>query len=236
LAVAIENLSLVPALSVQLWLDNSLDQLGFDFKRPRTTALPAVVCGPFFLSIWSDVSNILQFEDWDAANAPRSLHYLCGVYPTELHKSSSTEPQIEERALAQVRQMALDWLNSHAAFIWPKGASVSNPQGIDWQVLHDEQGRSGEARFDGQYFRSNIDPSECCVASHKDTTRYRLRADEAGFENLYLAGTWVRTGLNVESVEGAVMSGMQAARAISGSPNRIVGEYFLQLPPTSSKK
>ena len=51
-----------------------------------------------------------------------------------------------------------------------------------------------------------------------------LRADASGFENLVLAGDWVRNGMNVGCVEGAVMGGMQAARAISGWPETIVGD------------
>ena len=65
----------------------------------------------------------------------------------------------------------------------------------------------------------------------KSTMGNATRSDESGFSNLFLAGTWLRTGLNVSCVEAAVMSGMQCARAISGSPHEIVGEYFLQRPP-----
>jgi len=43
---------------------------------------------------------------------------------------------------------------------------------------------------------------------------------------LILAGCYVRTGLNTTCVEGAVMSGMQASRAICGLPEVVVGENF----------
>jgi uncharacterized protein with NAD-binding domain and iron-sulfur cluster len=56
------------------------------------------------------------------------------------------------------------------------------------------------------------------------TLRFRLRADESGYENLYLAGDWIRNGVVIGSVEGAVVSGLQASRAISGHPALIPNE------------
>src|SRR5262249_35639457 len=40
----------------------------------------------------------------------------------------------------------------------------------------------------------------------------------------YLAGDWVRTGINAGCVEAAVQAGLMASRAISGRPAEIVGE------------
>jgi uncharacterized protein with NAD-binding domain and iron-sulfur cluster len=62
------------------------------------------------------------------------------------------------------------------------------------------------------------------VLSLAGSTQYRLRSDQSGFTNLYLAGDWTRNGLNAGCVEAAVMSGMQASRAICGSPTQIIGE------------
>ena len=52
------------------------------------------------------------------------------------------------------------------------------------------------------------------------SVQHRLAADESGFDNLKLAGDWTRNGLDGGSVEAAVTSGMQASRAICGSPLR----------------
>lgn len=57
--------------------------------------------------------------------------------------------------------------------------------------------------------------------------RHRLRSDESGFDNLYLAGDWTFNGLNIASVEAAVMSGMRAAQAILGRSLSIAGESHL---------
>jgi uncharacterized protein with NAD-binding domain and iron-sulfur cluster len=54
-----------------------------------------------------------------------------------------------------------------------------------------------------------------------------LRTDQSGVDHLFLAGTWIDTGFSTECVEAAVMSGMQAARAIDGDQRDIPGERFL---------
>ena len=51
-----------------------------------------------------------------------------------------------------------------------------------------------------------------------------MKAAESGVSKLYLAGDWVRTGMNVGSIEAAAMAGKQAAKAISGRTIRIPGD------------
>ena len=82
----------------------------------------------------------------------------------------------------------------------------------------------GPARFDSQYWRANVDPSERYVMSVVGSTQYRLAADQSGFSNLFLTGDWIRTGLNAGCVEAAVMAGMQTSRAMTGHPAVIKGE------------
>ena len=83
-----------------------------------------------------------------------------------------------------------------------------------------------------QWIRPNVDPTECVEASLPGTTMLRLKADESGLPNLFLAGAWLRTGINATCVEAAVMSGMDCARAISGERLDIVGEWFCAKKPS----
>ncbi len=86
----------------------------------------------------------------------------------------------------------------------------------------------GPARLDGQYCTANVDPSDRYVLSLPGTGRFRLRADESGYDNLFLAGDWTDSGLNAGCIEGAVASGIQAANAVTGSPllTGVVGFYL----------
>ena len=88
----------------------------------------------------------------------------------------------------------------------------------------DPEHGEGVDRLGGQYWQATYCPSERFVLAAPGSTKHRLRAGESGFENLVMAGDWVRTGMNVGCIEGATMGGMAAARAISGWPARIVGD------------
>jgi uncharacterized protein with NAD-binding domain and iron-sulfur cluster len=56
----------------------------------------------------------------------------------------------------------------------------------------------------------------------------RPTAGGSGLANLYLAGDWLRTGIDAGCVEAAVMGGMQASRALCGYP--VVVEAESDLP------
>ena len=88
--------------------------------------------------------------------------------------------------------------------------------------------RPARARLDSQYWRANIDPSDRYVQSLPGTDRLRLRADGSGYDNLFLAGDWTDNGLNAGCIEGAVLSGLQAANAVMGRPldDRTLGVYL----------
>jgi uncharacterized protein with NAD-binding domain and iron-sulfur cluster len=129
-----------------------------------------------------------------------------------------------DRCADAVKQRALMQLTQQIGALWPQ---VGAPGSFDWSCLVDPQHGDGAARFDRQYWRANVDPSERYVLSVVDSTRYRLATDGSGFSNLYLAGDWIRTGINAGCVEAAVMAGMQASRAISGWPQVIKGEKDL---------
>jgi hypothetical protein len=72
------------------------------------------------------------------------------------------------------------------------------------------------ARLVSWYYRANTDPSDRYVTSRPGSGRYRLRADGSGFDNLFLAGDWIDSGLNAGCIEAATLSGLQAANAVEG--------------------
>jgi len=105
-------------------------------------------------------------------------------------------------------------------YMWP---------GFDWSMLHDPSDAAGADRLAAQHWVANVEPSERYVLSLPGTTELRLPKGMkgSGFENLHLAGDWTRNGINAGCVEAAVMSGLQASRAISGHPATIIGEADL---------
>jgi hypothetical protein len=130
-----------------------------------------------------------------------------------------------ERELGDI---CVRWLGDAGPKLWP-GAVTPTGQ-FDWNVLWTPDGQLGPQRLSAQYVRANLSPTECCVGSAAGTTRYRLAADASGFDNLTLAGCWIDSGFNTTCIEAAVMSGMQASRAICGEPVHVLGEDFLQSP------
>jgi len=167
----------------------------------------------------------MKYENWRYAEiAPASLQYLCDVLDTDLYKAPPECTGIPSKAHCLARGLAVEWFETKSRVLW----RLASPSGtFDWYVLFDKGGRQGEDRIDGQVAKANIDPSACCAGSPAGSTQSRLRADRSGFGHLFLAGAWIDTGFNVECIEAAVMSGKQAARAITGSESTIVGEDFL---------
>jgi uncharacterized protein with NAD-binding domain and iron-sulfur cluster len=107
----------------------------------------------------------------------------------------------DEEQLERVRSEGRRWLEQNLRHLLPNAGSAV-----------------------GEYWRANVKPSERYVLSLPGTMHLRMKAHESGVPKLYLAGDWVRTGMNVGSVEAAAMAGKQAARAISGRTIAIPGD------------
>ena len=219
------TMPIVPTMSLQLWCDVTTAVLGWDMRKP------AAVAGPGPLSVWADMTQVLAFEPaLGPAGKPKSLHYLCGTFASTLFKEPSTNAGVPAQARAAIRAAVVDWLTHSSNAAWDVACDGHS---FRWEMLSDASGAAGQNRLDAQYFRANIGPSECCVGSPADATQFRLGPTVADFDNLFIAGEAARSGCNTSSVEGAVMTGMAAARAISGDALRIVGYQFLTVPPSN---
>jgi uncharacterized protein with NAD-binding domain and iron-sulfur cluster len=219
----VNGIGIVPSQGVQLWCDRSTEEMGWNSGKAAT------VSGPEYLNIWADMSQVLAVEPWEHVTKPRSLHYLTGTYATQLHKEPMANKDTPQRAADEIKRTAIDWLNSSSYNLW----RTADPNGqFDWSVLTDPANGAGAARFDAQFWRANIDPTECCTLSAAGTIKYRLLAGDSGFENLILAGEGTRHGFNTTTIEGAVMSGAAASKAICGSPEKIVGYDFMRRLPS----
>jgi uncharacterized protein with NAD-binding domain and iron-sulfur cluster len=211
----VEHVRTVPTQAMQLWLRPRLEGLGWSHPPPVLTAYA------FPFSTWADFSHLLPREGW-TGDVPRSLAYLCGPLPGHETPPPKDDHGYPERASAEAKRSSLDWLARHAGHLWPEATDAQAPRGLDLSLLCGEG--EGAQRFEGQYWRANVNPSDRYVLAVPGSSRHRLRADASGFDNLWLAGDWVRTGLNLGCIESAVMAGMQAARALSGHPIEVDGE------------
>jgi uncharacterized protein with NAD-binding domain and iron-sulfur cluster len=206
-------------LAMQLWLKPTLKELGWD--HPSTVG--TVHAEPH--TTWSNMDQLLDKEDWsDVADPPKCVVYWCGTFrdaPVIPPPSDHAFPSTQD---ALVKGASLAWLMSNARSLFPKAAAPHTSPGLDWSKLTIKHPTQGEGAFDQQFWRANIDPSERYVLSLPGSASVRIRADESGFTNLWLAGDWLYTGFNAGCVEAAVMGGLQASRAMSGFPARIIGD------------
>jgi uncharacterized protein with NAD-binding domain and iron-sulfur cluster len=215
-----QTASPVPSLGFQAWMTKATEDLGGVKGAQLST-------GPRPLNIWADRTPELNYQSW-TSEAPKSMHFLCDVLETDLFRKSANTPNVMKTANERARKAVLFWLLNEAAVLWPK---VGSGASFDWSLLFDPANGSGEERLDGQIIKANVSPTDCCAGSPAGSTRWRLQTDRSGFRHLFLTGSWIDTGFNTECIEVAVMSGRQAARAITGEACIIPGERFPDFPP-----
>jgi uncharacterized protein with NAD-binding domain and iron-sulfur cluster len=202
----------------QVWLTKDIDHLGWqDFGRDHQEPVLTGFSEPF--DTWGPMDQVLCREAWPPGNAPKQVSYFCSALPAKDYPPPG-DHAYPVRMAAQVKASAVNQLKHHIHALWPAVATVAD---FDWPTLYDPGGATGEKRFDSQYWRANVDPSERYVLSVVNSTQHRLATDGTGFRNLYVTGDWIKTGINAGCVEAATMAGMQTSRAISGYPQAIAG-------------
>lgn len=192
----VERVGTVATRSAQLWLNASESELGWD--GPPGVTLSAL--GDSF-DTWASMSHLLPTESWPSAGPPQTLAYFCGAMP-------DADPAAGTDLVARCLERFLD---GELGALWP---AARDRDGFRWELLWDDQGRSGPDRLGAQYFRANLDPSDRYVQSLPGSGRYRLAPGRTGFVNLAVAGDWTACGLDAGCVEAATRSGILAARAI----------------------
>src|SRR5262245_16832348 len=201
----VERVGTVATQAFQTWLRVDERSLGW-----RSAAATVTGCGAPF-DTFASQSQTLPFEEWPEAERPLTATSFCAALP---------ETAIQEAAEPRevVRANAVRFLESRSRMFWP--GAVDSDRGFRWDLLCDHgpgsSAASGEARFSSQFWRANIDPSDRYVQALPGSDAYRLRADGSGFDNLFLAGDWIDTGLNAGCIEAATLGGLQAANAIKG--------------------
>jgi uncharacterized protein with NAD-binding domain and iron-sulfur cluster len=204
----LERVPTVQTFGVQVWLNPTSDRFGW--------TVPVIIdalAEP--LGTWADMSHLLPRETW-LDPGPGSIAYFCGVLPDAPKVPPPSDARFPETQEKRVRDMARAWFSGYTHALWgPEATTGDDPSGLNrWLLYTPLPNEPPDARFDWQFFRANIDPSERYVNTPAGSIQFRLRSDDSGFQNLVLAGDWTQNNLNLGCVEAAVVSGLQAARAL----------------------
>lgn len=206
----IDNLGTTETQSLRLWLYPTVEQLGWRFGQ-------AVLSGYYQpLATWEDAAQLIAAESWPPDRTPGGIATLFGAFAgaPEIYPGPDDTGYPARRATLALTN-AVRFCRSFVGSLWPSGTHPSNPVGLDWaHLVALDAGIKGEALLETQSSRANVGPVEAYTQIHKGTLQYRLRTDESGYANLFLAGDWVRNGYEIGSVEGAVLAGQQAAQAV----------------------
>ncbi|QFU21856.1 NAD(P)-binding protein [Shewanella eurypsychrophilus] len=220
LAKAVDKVKTVATQAYQLWLNEDLDGMGWQYT-PESGEQPVLSGFTEPFDTWASMDQLLDKEDWQGLG-PKNASYFCSALPVE-HYPPRSDIEFPERKSQQAKEGAIGQLNNQIHKLW---SHVGDE--FPWQWLHagDEvsEGAQGEARFDSQYWRANVDPSEQYVMSVKGSSKFRIDTDGTGIDNLYVTGDWINTGINASCVEAATMAGMHTSKAICGYPKVIKGE------------
>jgi uncharacterized protein with NAD-binding domain and iron-sulfur cluster len=207
----VDRVRTVATQAAQLWLQPDLEGLGWNAQSPVLDAYADC------LNTWADMSHLIVREDWPESAGLHNIAYFCGpLRDTERGQEAATRSVKDDTVL---------WMDAHTGMLWPKATARCNPAALDYAHLVARPGAVAMERMDQQYFRANVEGSERYVLSVPGSAFYRMKAGGSGLSNLVLAGDWTDNGfLNAGCIEAATMSGMQAARAISGFPHEIAWE------------
>jgi uncharacterized protein with NAD-binding domain and iron-sulfur cluster len=217
------NVELVRTQGLQLWLNRDLPGVGWNTG-------PGILCGyvePF--DTWSDMGQLIPREKWTPADNVKQIAYFCNVIPDD-PLAPFDDPNYPSKELQGVKDYSRKFLDGGLLGIWPKATDPKNPGHFDDAALVNCARDPNQSAFDTQFFRVNIDPSELYVLSLPGTAKYRMTSGDSGFENLYLAGDWTFTDINLGCIEAAVISGSMASRAICGKPDHIYGAFGSVIP------
>ena len=211
----------VTTVTFQLWFNKDLNELGWKNPEP----LLSLYVEP--LNTWADMSQVIPREDWPAGAGPKDISYYCGAQVGPTMAPDPRQPEnrhFEEEQYAEAKRLSIEFCETALVGLMPDAVNPEQPPSIDWNVLLDPGDGKGVERFDSQYWRSNCGPSERCTLALPGSTKYRMKPGDTGYTNLVVTGDWTDNRLYVACMEGAITSGVYAARAVTGENYPIIGE------------
>lgn len=178
--------------SFQVWLNPTAGQATWQSEHRIMTD----VYENDFNSV-ADMYQTLPFEDWPREKEPGGVMYFSTAMADDPAEPPAPNDRYPRDQTALVEKQARDWL-----FKWQEGI-------LGWLGPDHDPSAFGEL-----YPRANVNHDERYVLSVANSTKHRLAPDQSGYDNLFLAGDWTRSKLNLGCAEGATMSGLEAGRAV----------------------
>jgi hypothetical protein len=170
------------------------------------------------------MSHLIAREKWPISANVKQIAYFCNVIPEDSLKYFD-DPGYPAKERERVKDYARRFLDGSLLPILPAATNPADPARFNDDLLVNCADDPQQTAFDTQFFRCNIDPSELYVMSLPGSAKYRLSSHDSDFDNLYLAGDWTFTDLNIGCIEAAVISARMASRAICGKPDHIYGAF-----------
>lgn len=204
----IDNVKTVRTQGFQLWLDRSAQEMGFEI--PSRFSERPLLCSfvePF--DTWCDMTHLTPAENFQAP--PAQIAYFCNAAPADPAQPAFTDHGYPERQKLQSLDRMNRFLDENAKTIWQNCMDKENPKQFNRRLIREH------------YLRLNVDPPEQYVLSVPGSRRSRLRPWESGYDNLFLAGDWTRSIMDLGCFEGAVISGKLAAAKIAGTAPDLLG-------------
>lgn len=217
----IDNVTGIPTIAGQLWMSETLAELGWTTERSNGPPLILAYEEPH--PAIADMSDVVAHEPWKSSEpAPKSTFYICGAapFPPKLPNMSGGDYLREARDWAKGE--TLSWVRKALPYLFP---NMEDDGDITWNTFACPlAGRSGEGRFLSQYWRLNVSLSELYITTFPNNPALRLPSKAPDFHNLLLAGDWTDNNIHIGSLEGAVLSGRMAARQALGLDYWLYGE------------
>jgi len=211
----VQKVKTVASQAFQIWLREDVDTLGW--RGPPYIAAGFVK--PY--DTWCDMAHVVPEENW--SERPRTTVYFCSVMRDPPQPPSDDDITYPARRLEEARRDAVSFLEGPGRLLWP--GAYGNDRSFRWELLADgvtgpgEIAPTGADRFDTQYWRANVNPTDRYTLHTPGSTRYRISPLDMTYDNFTVAGDWTYSGFQSGCVEGAVMSGLVAAHALSGTPS-----------------
>ncbi|MEO0562424.1 MAG: NAD(P)-binding protein [Chloroflexota bacterium] len=167
----VNNIASVRSFAFQTWLNESLEELGWNEGPVLSNS------GVDPVNLRANSNQILRDESWKPELNVQTRTYYGGLMPDDPNQPQPPAPGYHATQNEIIHDLAIKFLNDGSEIYWPK--AVENGE-FRWSLLVDEHNptATGPARFDSQFWRANINPTNRYIQALQGTGVYRLTSGD----------------------------------------------------------